>query len=160
MYFKVNNIDKKIVVFIDNFHDLNLTEEPKSDKEKFDKLAQWCSDLAIKHNISIVCSAEFKKLNGTRRAILDDLRESVKIKYEAKAVLLCYNEVHYKGESADVYYLKNNNPFKQPIFEIHFAKNKFGTYKGRNFFEFYPEMALLRECQDAVQKTYQQIVFG
>lgn len=161
IYFDANGINKKVVVFIDNFHDLNIANKPNlSDKEKYDTLAQWCSDLAIKHDISIVCTAEFKKLNSSRRGQLDDLRESVKIKFEAKAVLLVYNEVHYKGQSADVFFMKNNNPFKQPIFEVHFAKNKFGTYKGRNFFEFYPEMAMMRECDPNAQKTFSQIIFG
>lgn len=161
IYFDANGINKKIVVFIDNFHDLNVAAQPGlQDKQKYDFLAQWCSDLAIKHNITIVCSAELKKLNGNRRPILDDIREAVKIKYEAKAVLLVYNEVHYKGDGADVFFMKQNNPFKQPIFEVHFAKNKFGTYKGRAFFEFYPEMAYLKECDPTAQKTYSQIIFG
>jgi replicative DNA helicase len=161
IYFDANGIDKKLVVFIDNFHDLNFASRPGlTDKNKYDELAQWCSDLAIKHNITIICSAELKKLNGNRRAILDDIRESVKIKYEAKAVLLVYNEVHYKGDAADIFYTKANNPTKQPIFEVHFAKNKFGTYKGRAFFEFYPEMALMKECDERRQHGYSQIIFG
>lgn len=161
VYFDANGIDKKVVVLIDNFHDLNIMSKPGlTDKNKFDELAQWCSDLAIKHNITVICSAELKKLNGNRRPMLDDIREAVKIKYEAKAVLLVYNEVHYKGDGADVFFMKQNNPFKQPIFEVHFAKNKFGTYKGRAFFEFYPEMAYMKECDDAAQKAYSQIIFG
>ena len=161
IYFDANGIDKKIVVFIDNFHDLNIANKPNlSDKEKYDTLAQWCADLAIKHDIPIICTAEFKKLNSSRRGQLDDLRESVKIKFEAKAVLLVYNEVHYKGQGADIFYMKNGNPFKQPIFEVHFAKNKFGTYKGRNFFEFYPEMAYMKECDPNAQKTFSQILYN
>ena len=161
IYFDSNNLNKKLVVCIDNFHDLNIAAEPRlADKEKYDKLAQWCSDTAIKYNITIVCSAELKKLNGNRRPQLDDIREAVKIKYEAKAILLVYNEVHYKGDGADIFYMKQGNPFKQPIFEVHFAKNKFGTYKGRNFFEFYPEMAYMKECDPIAQKTYSQIIFG
>ena len=35
---------------------------------------------------------------------------TVKIKYEAKAILLCYNEVHYKGENSNIYFTRNNNP--------------------------------------------------
>lgn len=159
--FDASGQQKKLVVCIDNFHDLNIAAEPRlQDKEKYDKIAQWCSDTAIKYNITIVCSAELKKLNGSRRPQLDDIREAVKIKYEAKAVLLVYNEVHYKGEGADVFFMKQNCPFKQPIFEVHFAKNKFGTYKGRNFFEFYPEMAYMKECDPAAQKTYSQVIFG
>lgn len=159
--FDANGIDKKLVVCIDNFHDLNIASQPGlQDKAKYDYLAQWCSDIAIKHKITVICSAELKKINGNRRPQLDDLRESVKIKYEAKAILLVYNEVHYKGDSSDVFYMKTGTPFKQPVFEVHFAKNKFGTYKGRAFYEFYPEMAYMQECNPQAQKTYSQIIFG
>lgn len=161
VYFDKNNIKKKVVVFIDNFHDMDIRDQPNlSAKDKFDTLAQWCTDFSAKYNVTLVCSAELKKLNGVRRPQLDDLRETVKIKYAAKAVLLVYNEVHYKGESANIYYSITNNPYKQPIFEVHFAKNKYGTYKGRNFFEFYPDMAYLKECDPQAQKTYTSIVYG
>lgn len=161
VYFDKNNIKKKVVVFIDNFHDMDIRDQPNlSAKDKFDTLAQWCTDFSAKYNVTLVCSAELKKLNGIRRPQLDDLRETVKIKYAAKAVLLVYNEVHYKGESANIYYSITNNPYKQPIFEVHFAKNKYGTYKGRNFFEFYPDMAYLKECDPQAQKTYTSIVYG
>ena len=160
-YFRTNNINKRLVVCIDSFHDMMIGKAPSlSDKEKYDRLAQWCADIAIKHDITVLCTGELKKLNGMRRPQMDDLRESVKIKYEAKAILLVYNEVHYKGEAADVYFNINNNTYKQPVFEVHFAKNKFGTYKGRNFFHFYPDMSMMRECDPATQKTYSSIVYG
>ena len=76
VFFDANNIDKKLVVCIDNFHDLNIASQPGlQDKSKFDYLAQWCADISIKHNIILICSAELKKLNGNRRPALDDLRE-------------------------------------------------------------------------------------
>ena len=155
IYFKSNNIDKQLVVCIDNFHDLNTQSKPNmSDKEKYDFMAQWCADVSIKYDIIMLCTGELKKLNGNRRPTAEDLRESIKIVYEAKAILLCYNEVHYKGENSNIYFMRNNNPFKQPIFEVHFAKNKFNTYKGRVFFEFFPEMALMKECDDVTQKNF------
>lgn len=161
IYFKTNKIDRQLVVCIDNFHDLNTSAKPNmTDKEKYDFMAQWCSDIAIKYDIIMVCTGELKKLNGNRRAQLDDIRESVKIKYEAKAILLCYNEVHYKSENSSIFFTRANNPFKQPVFEIHFAKNKFNTYKGRIFFEFYPEMAYLKECDAATQKNFSNQLYS
>lgn len=154
-------LDKRIVVLIDNMHDLNIkTGGRMTDKEKYDTIAQWCSDLAIKYDITVIASAELKKLNGTRRPALDDIREAVKIKYEAKAVLLVYNEVHYKGEGSQVYFMRTNNPLRQPVFEVHFAKNKFHTYKGRLFFEFYPEMARFEAADDQSAKQYANVVFS
>jgi replicative DNA helicase len=152
---------KKIVVFVDNFHDLNFKNRTGlTDKNKYDEIAQWCSDTAIQYNIPFICSAELKKLNATRRPILDDIREAVKIKYEAKAVMLVYSEVHYKGESSEIYFLRKNDPLKQPIFEVHFAKNKFNTFKGRCFFEFYPEMARMEQVDEQSAKHYSSLIFN
>ena len=159
--YKVNNVNKKVVVFIDNFHDLaSNTQTFASDKMKYDFLASWCADLAIEHDIPVICTAELKKINGIRRAGLDDLREAVKIKYEAKAVLLVYNEVHYKGEGSEIFFMRSNTQLKQPVFEVHFAKNKLSGYKGRLFFEFYPEMARLEESNDASSKHYASLVYA
>jgi replicative DNA helicase len=154
-------IDKQIVVFIDNFHDLTSRDHPNyQDKQKYDYLAQKCADLAIKFKIPLVCTAEFRKTNTGIRPVLDDVREAVKIKYEAKAILLCYNDVHYKGEGANVFFNRNDITGKQPVYEVHFAKNKFHTFKGRVFFESYPEMARMEEADDIAAKHYSGIIAG
>lgn len=154
--------NKRIVVFIDNFHDLstNAREAQGSDKNKYDYLASYVSDMATRFDIPIVCSAEFKKLNGFRRPSIDDLRESVKIKYEAKSVMLCYNEVSLKGEAASVYFEKTSEATKQPVFEVKFAKNKFSKFKGRVFFEGYPEMAYFIEADAEATKRYNNVIYS
>lgn len=154
--------DRRIVVFIDNFHDLTTQarEAQGSDKNKYDYLASYISDMATELDIPIVCTAEFKKLNGFRRPSIDDIRESVKIKYEAKSVMLCYNEVSLKGEAASVYFEKAGDPAKQPVYEVKFAKNKYSKFKGRIFFEGYPEMAYFVEADDASSKRYNNVIYS
>lgn len=153
---------RKLVVFIDNFHDLTTSakEALGSDKQKYDYLAQRVSDLATKYDIPVLTTGEFKKLNGFRRPGADDLRESVKIKYEAKAILLCYNEVGVKGESASIYFERQGKAERQPIFEVKFAKNKMSSYKGRLFFEFYPEIAYFEEADVASGKRYNNLIYS
>lgn len=161
IYFKANNINKKLVVCIDNFHDLNSkAKEKANDKEKYDYIAQWCADIAIKYDIILICTAELRKLNNGKRPSCDDIRETTKIQYEAKAILLCHNDLHFKGENSNIFFTLPNNPFKKPIFEVRFAKNKISSFKGTVFFEFYPEMAYLKECDDARQKTLTAIAYG
>lgn len=153
---------RKIVVFIDNFHDLT-TDHPESkgsDKNKYDYLARAVSDAATLLDAPIICSAEFKKINGFRRPVLDDLRESVKIKYEAKSIMLCYNEVSLKGEAAAVYFNKVGDTSKQPVYEVEFAKNKFSSFKGRIFFEGYPEMAYFTESDDDSTQRYKNVIYA
>lgn len=153
---------RKVVAFIDNFHDLT-TDHPDSkgsDKSKYDYLAQYVSDLATQLDIPIVCSAEFKKLNGFRRPSIDDIRETVKIKYEAKSVMLCYNEVSLKGEGASVYFNKAGDASKQAVYEVSFAKNKYSKFKGRIYFEGYPEMAYFIEADEESTKRYNNVVYS
>lgn len=154
--------DRQVVVFIDNFHDLTSTAREASggDKNKYDYLAQFVSDMATELDVPIVASAEFKKLNGFRRPSVDDIRESVKIKYEAKSIMLCYNEVSLKGEGASVYFDKGNDPEKQPVFEIKFGKNKYSKFKGRVYLEGYPEMAYFVEADDEATKRYNNVIYS
>ena len=153
---------RKVVVFIDNFHDITTeaSESKGSDKNKYDYLARVVSDMATELDIPVVCSAEFKKLNGYRRPSIDDIRESVKIKYEAKSIMLCYNEVSLKGEAAAVYFNKTNDPAKQPVYEVQFQKNKFTKFKGRCYFEGYPEMAYFIEADEESTKRYNNVIYS
>lgn len=160
-YFKMNNIDKQIVVLIDNFHDLNVKNQRfASENEKYDYIAQWCSDTATELDIPLITSGELKKTNTTNRPVSDDIRTAVKIKYEAKAIILVYNEVHYKGEGAKVYFNRRDIEIKQPIIELHFSKNKMSTYKGRLFYEFYPELARLEPVSNDQTKSFTNLIYG
>ena len=159
---KTEGEKRKVVVFIDNFHDIttDAPESKGSDKNKYDYLARVVSDMATELDVPVVCTAEFKKLNGYRRPSIDDIRESVKIKYEAKSIMLCYNEVSLKGEAAAVYFNKANDPSKQPVYEVQFQKNKFTKFKGRVYFEGYPEMAFFVEADEESTKRYNNVVYS
>lgn len=151
----------QIVVCIDNFHDLTIKTHPSfQDKQKYDHLAQRCADIAIQYDIAVICTGELRKINGALRPTMDALRESVKIKYEAKAILLCHSDVHHRGEGAEVYFNRSDSPLKQPVFEVHFAKNKFSNFKGRLFFESYPEMSRMEEADEQSTKHYSNVIFG
>ncbi len=85
--------------------------------------------------------------------------------YESKGTILVYNEVGVKGDNADIYWdLEDaNNPGvfrKMPVMELHIAKNKFNSYKGRQFLRFMPEMAAFFEVQDEESQRYQQMMRG
>lgn len=159
---KSNNINKNIVVFIDNFHDLMLKgKDNLDDKTRYEKLAEKVSDMSIQWGIPIVCTAEFRKLKDPKnnRPEIDDIREAVKIKYRAKCILLLYNQVHYKGENADMYFTRTSSPNKQPVIEVRFAKNKISDFKGTTFFEFFPEMARVEVPSQQSINAYKNILY-
>lgn len=153
-------IDKRIVVFIDNFHDLTTSVSAgNSEKSKYDYLAQRVADMAIELDIPIICTAEFRKLNGFRRPGVDDIRESTKIKYEAKSIILVYNEVSVKGEASDLFYQIGGKPLKQPVMEVRVAKNKYTSFKGTLFYYFFPEMAYFQSATPQDTKTFTNLLF-
>ena len=85
---------------------------------------------------------------------------AIKIVYEAKSILLAYNEVGLKGESASVHFLHQGSPNKQPVFEVKIEKNKFSSRKDRLFFEFYPEIACFEEATPEAAKYYNNLVYS
>jgi replicative DNA helicase len=152
---------KRVVVTIDNFHDLH-TNDPSVGKgdasAKFDFLAQYIADTAKQMRIPIICTAEFRKLNSYKRPTIYDIRETVKIQYEAKSIMLCFNEVSMRGEAADVYYTDTGKPQRQPVFELHFAKNKYSAFKGRHFFYFRPECAFFDPATTQDRDHYNRVI--
>jgi replicative DNA helicase len=151
----------KLVVFIDNYHDLTTDVSFHGDNNgKFEYIANELTRMCTAYDIPIICTAELKKVNGMRRPIYDDIRESSKTSYEAKATILCFNEVGLRGESAQVYWEEEGRRDKRPVLELYVAKNKLASFKGRMFFEFVPEMSYLREATEAGSIRYSQIISG
>lgn len=146
----------KMVVFIDNFHDITTDNKlyTSDENSKYNHIATQLNHLSNQYYIPIICTAEFRKLNGYRRPIEDDVRETVKLAYIAKAIMLCYNEVGLKDQSAEVYYTRPGDSKKYPIFEVHIAKNKYSSFKGRLFYEFIPEFSFMNEVPKETIPVY------
>lgn len=152
-------VNKRLFVALDNFHDLS-SEKYKNEDTKYDSIAVMIGEFCDMYKIPFWCTGELRKLNSTRRPILDDIRSNTKIKYKAMCIMLGYNDVHYKGENADVYYKRINKIEKQPVFELHFAKNKLSSFKGRLFFNFLTEMSRMEECTKAEEDIYKAAIYG
>lgn len=154
--------DYQIVLFIDNFHDITVQDQRMNadNSAKYDFLAGELSRIAVALDCPIVCTAEFRKLNGNRRPQLDDIRETVKIIYEAKAIILCYNEVGLRGQQAQIYWNRDDVDDKQPVFECRIGKNKYSSFKGRLFFEFMPELSYFREVPEVGAQRYNAMISG
>lgn len=156
----------QVVVFIDNFHDVQVADERFfEDNARFDHVADRLTGVANEFNVPILCSSEFRKINVHKRPQIDDIKSTGKIAYEAKTVMLLYNEYGTKNESADIYWelADANNPEiirKMPIVEFNVAKNKMGQYKGVQFMEFIPEMAHMSEVPKEDRDYYMQKLRG
>lgn len=161
--FQLKEIDEhyQLVVFIDNFHDISSETSFKSDDNaKYDYISKELDDICKKYDVPIVCTAELRKLNGNRRPTMDDVRQSVKIAYVAKAIILCYNEVGLRGEGAQIYWRREGSEEKQMILEARIGKNKFSSFKKQMYFEFDPDMSYLREATKEGAIRYSQMIMN
>jgi len=156
-----NNLNKKLVVFIDNFHDLQSSEHTfGNDNQKYEYMAGKVKDLVNIYDIPLICTAELKKVKGLRPTV-EDIRETVKVGYEANLVWLLYNDVGLKDQAAKVYYQSDSESSeKRPVLECHFGKNKISSYKGRIYFLFHPEHSYLREVPELDQAYFDSKVYG
>ncbi|MFW5890874.1 MAG: DnaB-like helicase C-terminal domain-containing protein [bacterium] len=160
-YFREQNIDKKIFVQIDSFHDLESSVKNfRSDKEKYSYLSTKLKDLAEELDIPIWCTGELKKLGGERRPIKEDLREANKIIYKASLILMVYNEVGVEQSNAEIFFRTPEKPGKQPIFEVDFVKNKLSEFKGRLYYEFLTDYALYTECLPEDMEKYNNLIYS
>jgi replicative DNA helicase len=145
---------RELAIFVDNLYDVR-TEEKVSDPQLnlqivSEKLDEFCeTDL-----VPVFCTGELKKLNGIRRPILDDLKDTIELQYDASAIMLCYNEVQVKGERAEVYHQILGKDGKQPVMEVHVAKNKLGEYHGRFFYNLYPGYSYIDQVSVEGAKYY------
>ena len=87
-----------------------------------------------------------------------------KIAYEAKGIILLYNEVGIKGDNSDIYWNMGSHDGsedrKMPVLEMHISKNKFNSFKGRCFLKFMPEMASFMEASDEEEQSFRQMMRG
>jgi replicative DNA helicase len=149
--------DVTLCIFIDNFFDIQVHDKRFSgNNEKYEFLAVELERISEQYACPIVCTAELRKLNGNRRPILDDIRDTIKIVYKAKAIMLCYNEVGIRGQSAVIFWVRDGSSYKEPLLEIKVAKNKLGEFKGRLFYQFWPEQSFLVEVPEAGANLYNQ----
>lgn len=150
-----------LVAIVDNFHDIAVEKKGYTEENaRIDYVAQKLTDLAVRFDSPIICSAEFRKINVMKRPQLDDIKSSGKAVYEAKAILLCHNDVGVKGEQAQVYWPMEVNGIetKMPIYECQIGKNKFSSNKGRVLFRFVPETSSFTEVDPEEARKYIQLI--
>lgn len=78
----LEQIDERyqVCVFIDNFHDLTSSHgnmQNADNNKKYEYIASELTDMADKYDCPIICTAEFRKLNGMRRPTNDDIRKKI-----------------------------------------------------------------------------------
>jgi hypothetical protein len=137
--------DMKLVVCIDNFHDVEIEAGNSDLNERTEQVAIQVDRLAKEEQIVFLGTAELKK-NNQRRPILDDILGSRKWKYKARTVFLLYSEVGVGKPNPRIFFQRDGQTEPGSVLEIHFAKSKVSEFKGRMFMEQFTEMGWMVEA--------------
>lgn len=151
----------KIVVIIDNFYDITIDAKGYAEENaRIEFLATELTNISVKYDSPVICSAEFRKINSFKRPQRDDIKSSGKLAYEAKAILLCHSDVGVKQDQASVYWeLQEGTELrKMPVYEVQIDKNKFSAAKNKLFFRFTPEFSDFEEAGEDESRRYMTMI--
>jgi len=150
----------KLVIMIDSFHDLISREKEFGDNSKalHEYTAKYIKNWCTTYDAVVCCTAHLRKVNGNKRPDNADLKETNRLEYEANWIGMMYNEVGVKEESAQVYWLHEDSEEKMPVLEVRFAKNKFGSFKGTRFYEFWPDQSYAMEATIEDCRRYSSLI--
>jgi DNA primase len=143
-YYKKMFPDKRIVYFLDNFH--RLRDFASMDERlRFKALSNATKDMAKKEEIPVWATMEYNKAGAwDGRPTNNSIAESAAMEYDANVIIHIYNELHQKGDDAQLYFTRTDHQgraYKAPRLELIFGKNKIGSFKGKLYFDFYTEQS-------------------
>lgn len=152
--------EKNLIVAIDALNDIRFSEKRlKPGNELNSEIAKTVKGWATEFDIPIFGSCHLRKINGNRRPVLDDLKESGEYVYEASLTWLVHNEVSKNKQASNIYFNITDSEEKMPILEIDWAKNKKSSFKGRTYCYFLPEMSKLTECDKEASKRFDALIY-
>ncbi len=144
----------RVVICIDSFNDVTVRDQNfRNDDERIAYVAKTLKSWSTTYDAIVMCTAHIRKTNG-KRPTEDDLKDTIVLRYEATMVILMYNEVGIKEESAVVYWESEETENKMPVAEVRFAKNKHSSMKRTRFFEFIPDYSLFMESSKEDENRY------
>lgn len=139
---------RHLFFFLDNFH---LMQVPgyEDGRTKYKHASHEIKNSAVKHNCTVVMTAEYKKVPPDRKPNNNDLGETVALEYDSNCIIHLDSELHRCREQTRYFFMTadgTNN--KYPIVESIFGKNKVNSYKGSVYYKFYPDKAFYAEISE------------
>lgn len=143
-YYKKMFPDKRIIYFLDNFH--RLRDFANMDERlRFKALSNATKDMAKKENIPVWATMEYNKAGAwDGRPTNNSIAESAAMEYDANVIVHIYNDLHHKGDDADLFFWRTDaegRRYKAPRIELIFGKNKISSFKGKLYFDFHTEQS-------------------
>jgi DNA primase catalytic core len=155
-YYKDKYPDKKIVYVLDNFHKLSDFQNGKGDERtRFKQMSTVMKNMATRHHISLQSTVEYPKLAQGQIPTNGNIGETAQVAYDANLICHLYNELHEWGDKAKHYHLGidgDGDSVRMPRIMVNFGKNKISPYKGRQWYDFYPEQSDFHFVEESVME--------
>jgi DNA primase catalytic core len=136
--------NRNLVYVLDNFHKIqDFQGYGKDERVRFRAMSGMMKSLATKYHICIISTVEYPKLSQGQIPTNNNIGETAQIAYDANIICHLYNDLHEYGDKATHFHLDLDGT-KLPRLMVNFGKNKVSPYKGRQWYDFYPEQANFR----------------
>jgi replicative DNA helicase len=152
------NLGKKLAIFVDALDNLEVEKSIDDKQERRKYVSRTLKDITEMHQVPVIATTHLKKLNGHRRPIADDIKETNDLQYDAYAIILCYSEIGIKGQTAKIFHEEVGREERLPVLEGHVIKNKLGEFKNRMFWEFFPGNSFLQSATTEGVKRYNTMI--
>lgn len=127
---------RNIVLFVDNFH--KIPDYPNLiGAERTKRISNHVKNMTVSNRISIVATAEYKKLAPGEKPTNLAMAESRALQYDASAIIHLFNDLHHSSEEEAVLIHKDIDGQILPRIWCKFGKNKISGYEGREFLDLF-----------------------
>jgi DNA primase catalytic core len=144
-YYKDKYSDRDIIYVLDNFHKLQDFESIKGDERiRFKAMSTIMKNLATKYHICMFSTVEYTKLPRGTIPSNNNVGETKQIAYDANLICHLYSDFNEWGDDAKHFHIGidgEGNAAKMPRVMLDFGKNKISSYRGRQWYDFFPEQA-------------------
>jgi len=152
---------RNIVLFIDNFHKLPDYSELKG-HERVKRLSNHVKNMAVKNHITIICTAEYRKMFKDELPSNTAMAESRSLQYDATVIIHLYNEMHHKedAEAATLVHINEEGEIL-PRIRVKFGKNKVSGYEGKEYVDLFGYAGQVKavDKETAVREYKERVAF-
>ena len=136
LYYRERYPDKKIILFVDNFHKLPDLAEMNG-HERIKRLSNLMKNMTVVNHITIISTVEYRKLAPGEKPSNVAIAESRSLAYDASVIIHLYNDLHHSNEQESVLIHKDIYGAVLPRIWCKFGKNKVTGFEGRLFLDLF-----------------------
>lgn len=138
---------KKVVLFIDNFHNLKYTGKSRNENEKWQEVSFALKEYS-KH-MPVVCTVKLRKASSDykglyRRPHIDEIKNAVDLQFDADVIMSIYSHFIASDKKSELT-IKQGNVIC-PVIETKVLKNKYGECHQNIYDVLYGYKAWMEEC--------------